>query len=57
MSKKIIYNDILSEMDFYPPLDNRYLKSYIYDISGGDNFNDYAEEIYSLYEEEEYYEN
>lgn len=57
MNKKIVYNDVLSEVDFYPPSDNRFLKSYIYDISNGDNFNDYATHIYDLYEEEEYYEN
>ena len=45
----------LSESDFYPPSDNRVLKSYIEDIDGGDNFTDYCEYIFELLEEEEYY--
>lgn len=50
------YNGCLSEMDFYPPSDNRTLKSNVKDIAGGDNFADYCEYIFGLLEEEEYYE-
>lgn len=57
MSSKFTYNEILREEDFYPPFDDRKLKSNIYDIHGGDNFADCAESIFDLYEEEEWYEN
>ena len=50
------YDDCLSEIDFYPPADNRTLKSYIEDTDG-DNFADYCEYIFDLYEDEYYYEN
>ena len=46
----------LTEESFYPPSDNRYLKSYVKDIDGGDNFADYCEYIFDLLEEEGYYE-
>ena len=46
----------LKDSDFYPPSDNRFLKSGICDIRGGDNFADYASYIYNIYEAEEYYE-
>lgn len=45
----------LSETDLYAPSDNRVLESYIEDIDGGDNFADYCEYIFKLYEEEGYY--
>lgn len=45
-----------SEIDFYQPSDDRVLESYIEDIDGGDNFADYCEYIFKLYEEEDYYE-
>ena len=45
----------LTEQDFYPPSDDRYLESYIEDIDGGDNFVDYCEYIFELLEEEDYY--
>lgn len=48
--------DYLTEEDFYPPSDNRCLKSNISDISGGDNFTDYCEYIFEILDEEEYYE-
>ena len=58
MVKKMIYNDcVLTEEDFYPLSDNRVLESYIEDIEGGDNFAEYAEYIFELYEEEDWYEN
>ena len=55
MAKEDFY-PLLSEIDFYPPYDNRTLKSNIKDIYGGDNFADYCEYIFELLEEEEYYE-
>ena len=57
MNKKIKYNIVLEEKDFYPPSDNRVLESYIEDVEDGDNFYEYAEYIYDLYESEDYYEN
>lgn len=56
MKNKITYNNVLSEKDFYPPEDNRVLKSNIYDIYKGDTFAEYAKEIFDLYESEDYYE-
>ena len=50
------FNGCLTEADFYPPSDNRVLKSNIDDIYGGDTFADYCEYIFNLYEEEGYYE-
>ena len=50
------YDDCLTESDFYPPADNRVWKSYVEDIDGGDNFADYCEYIFGIYEEEGYYE-
>jgi len=50
------YNRCLTKADFYPPSDNRYLKSNVKDVVGGDNFADYCEYIFDLLEEEEYYE-
>lgn len=48
--------DYLTEENFYQPSDNRVLKSYIEDISGGDNFADYCKYIFDLLEEDGYYE-
>ena len=45
----------LTENDFYPPFDNRFLKSYIDDIDGGDNFAEYCEYIFEICEEEGYW--
>ena len=47
----------LDEKDFYPPADNRTIQSLIEDIGEGNNFIEYAEYIYDLYESEGYYEN
>lgn len=52
---KDMCNRILVEQDFYPPSDDRVLKSNVEDIVGGDNFADYCEYIFDLLEEEEYY--
>lgn len=48
--------DCLTEQDFYPPSDDRTWKSYVKDINGGDNFAEYCEYIFSLFEENDYYE-
>lgn len=56
MSKKRLYDEPLSEKDFYPPQDNRHWKSNIRDIANGDNFADYTRYIFNLYREEGYYE-
>ena len=47
----------LKDSDFYPPSDNRVLRSYIRDVCKDNSFREYAEYIYDLYEEENYYEN
>lgn len=47
---------ILTESDFYPPSDDRFLETYIEDIDGGDNFAEYCEYIFEIYEDEGYYE-
>lgn len=45
----------LTNESFYPPSDNRCLKSYVEDIHGGDNFADYCQYIFKVLEEEGYY--
>lgn len=50
-------NFYLTEEDFYPPSDNRVLKTGIYNIVNYDSFEEYAEYIFDLYEKEDYYEN
>lgn len=47
----------LTEESFYPPADTRTLHSLIEDIGENNNYLEYAEYIYDLYEEENYYEN
>lgn len=49
------YDGCLTEQDFYPPSDNRILKSNVRNIAGGDNFADYCEYIFEVLDEEEYY--
>lgn len=51
------YNKVIKEQDFYPPPDDRVLKSYVEDIDGGDNFADYCEYIFEILDEEDYFEN
>jgi hypothetical protein len=51
MGNKKQDNFVLSEKDFYPPEDKRYLKSGVDDINGGDNFADYAKQYFKLYDE------
>ena len=41
---------ILTDEDFYPPEDTRYLNSGVDDIEDGDNFADYAEYYFDLYD-------
>ena len=45
----------LTEEDFYPPYDNRHLESYVEDIDGGDNFFEYCEYVFDIFEEENYW--
>ena len=45
----------LTNESFYPPCDDRCLKSYVEDIYGGDNFADYCQYIFNILEEEGYY--
>ena len=47
----------LTDSDFYPPADDRYLESFIEDINDEDNFVEYSKYIFDLYEEENFYEN
>ena len=48
---------ILTKRDFYPPADNRFWESNVYDIIGGDNFADFCKEYFELLDEEEYWDN
>lgn len=53
-------NDIDScptEIDFYPPSDDRVWTSNVEDIDDGDNFIDYCVEFFEMLDEEEYYDN
>ena len=49
------YYKYLTEEDFYPASDERYLESYIEDIDGGDNFADFCSDFFELLDEEGYY--
>lgn len=49
------FDGCLTESDFYPPSDDRKLKSNVKDIIDGDNFTDYCAYIFDLLDEEEYY--
>lgn len=49
------YNECLSEEDFYPPYDNRHLKSNVKNIVDGDNFVDYCKYFFNILEENDYY--
>lgn len=46
---------VLSEKDFYPPEDNRNLKSGVSDILCGDSFFGFVQEFNELCDEEEIY--
>ena len=56
VSQKNKKNYVLTEKDFYPPSDDRTLKSNVLDIYDGDNFADFCEEFFELLDEEEYFE-
>ena len=44
----------LTEIDFYPPEDTRLYQSGIEDIEDGDNFEEYVEYFWDMYEDELY---
>lgn len=53
-------NDIeqcLTEIDFYPPSDNRVWTSNVEDIDSEENFINYCAEFFEMLDEEEYYDN
>ena len=50
-----LYKNVLNEIDFYPPPDNRVWETYIEDIEDGDNFADYCKYFFSICDEEEYF--
>lgn len=52
---KLLKEDILTEREFYPPADNRTLDIHRR-IYKGKDFEEYANYIYNLYEEEDFYE-
>lgn len=54
-SKMNEYNTVLSEKDFYPPNDDRVLRSNVFDIAGGDTFEDYAKDYFNMTDELELY--
>lgn len=51
-----MFNEILREEDFYPPSDDRTLKTCVEELYDGD-FAEYSEYIFDLYESENFYEN
>ena len=54
ISNKLNNDDCeLSQKDFCPPFDYRCVHSIVFDISGGDTFFWFIEELIELYEEEE----
>lgn len=55
MNKEINYS-ILNETDFYPPSDDRVLTTYVEEIYENE-FYEYSEEMFNLYEDEGFYEN
>lgn len=52
INKSTYHGLLLSEEDFYPPEDDRFLISGIDDIKGGDSFADYTEYYFKVYYEE-----
>lgn len=56
MKNKWAYNKILTEEDFYPPSDDRYLQTYIKEQYDGE-YVEHTSYIFDLYESEDYYEN
>lgn len=49
------YYKSMTEDNYYSPIDDRVLESYVEDINGGDNFADYCGYIFNVLEEEGYY--
>lgn len=47
-----LHHPVLKEEDFYPVPDDRMRFCGIDDIPGGDNYAEFAEEFYELYEED-----
>ena len=45
---------VLTERDFYPPIDNRLHDLGIEDVLGGDTYDEYLKEFWELYEDELY---
>lgn len=45
---------VLTEKDFYPPPDKRYIKSGVNDFKGGEGFADYTKEFFSRYYDDMY---
>ena len=56
MNNKWIQNNILSEKDFYPPSDDRFLQTYIEEQYDGE-YVEHTGYIFDLSESEDYYEN
>ena len=48
----LLQDNPLTEEDFYPPPDERYLKSGVKDIRDGDSFEEYATYFFDEYGEE-----
>ena len=48
----LLQDNPLTEEDFYPPPDRRYLKSGVEDIRAGDSFGEYATYFFDEYGEE-----
>ena len=55
VNNKNIFNKELTEIDFYPPTDDRTWTSNVEDIDGGDSFVDFCEYFYEMLDEEEYF--
>lgn len=47
-----IIDECMDESTFYPPQDDRLYCSGVYDICGGDNFNDFSVWFWETYEDE-----
>lgn len=48
----LLQGNLLTEEDFYPPPDERYLKSGVEDIRAGDSFEEYITYFFQEYGEE-----
>lgn len=45
---------VLTEKDFYPPPDKRYLQSGVNDATGGETFADYTKDFFNRYYDDMY---